>query len=235
MSFDPFALQFYVNTGWHVRPDDAASVARCFQQYLDRLGAVDEVLSAWRIGSGYIPYGAIRHAMTAFVGRNVEIGEDGEPDPQDGFSIRAASTDERQRFSVMGTAGRAYRYPMANELYLRTDSNHPADTTVVTYPLMKGIVLATIAAWRPDCCAAHSSALEPEPSDGQFRKAWMTYVPPAHVGGVDLVGVPFAERTPEGGLLLSATDRTFDAADSAHLAGAQRLYEATRHLNAVFP
>ncbi len=235
MSFNPFALQFYVNTGWHVRPDDAASVARCFQHYLDRLGTVDGVLSTWRIGSGYIPYGAIRHAMTAFIGRNLKIGEDGEPDPQDGFSIRAASTDERQRFSVIGTAGRAYRYPMANELYLRTDSNYPADTTIVTYPLMKGVVLATVAAWRPDCCAAYSSALKPDPVGARYRRAWMTYVSPAHVDGVNLVGVPFSERTPEGGLLLSATDRTFDAADPAHLAGAQRLFEVTRHLNDVVP
>ena len=51
MSFDPFALQFYVNTDWRERPDDAVSVAWCFQQYLDQLSLVDEVTSAWQVGT----------------------------------------------------------------------------------------------------------------------------------------------------------------------------------------
>ncbi len=235
MSFDPFALKFYVNTYWRERPDDAASVARCYRQYLDQLRDVDEVMSTWELGPNYIPYTSVRDDMTSFVQHNAEIGEDGKCDPKDGFSIYAATCDERQIFAVVGTAGGLYPGSLVNGLYFYTNSNGPADTRIVTYHLMKGVVLATVAAWHPDCCAAYSNALRPERSDGRYRKGWITYVSHEHVGGVDLLGVPFSERTPEGGLLLSATEQTFEAANPTHLAGAQRIYEATRHLNDVFP
>ena len=235
MSFDPFALRFYINTRWRVRPDDATTVARCLRRYIDELTGIDEALSSWQLGRAYRPYAAIRDDLALSVQRNVKIGEDRKPDPKDGFSITGASGDKRQRFSFVGTAGRVYNYPMANELFFETDSNHPADTTIVTYPLMKGVVLATVAAWKPEFCAAYSSDLEPDRSEGLYRKAWMTYVTPAHADSVDLFGVPFSETTPDGGLLLCATDKTFDAADPVHVAGAQRVHEATRHLNETLP
>ena len=235
MSFDCISLRFYINALWRVRSDDASSVGSCFRAYVDGLTAIDAILSGWELGRTYRPYALVRDDLASFVARNVKIGEDRKPDLNDGFSIRGTSGDKRQRFSFVGTAGRVYNYPMANELFFDTDSTRPVDTTIVTYPLMKGVVLATIAAWMPEFCAAYSSALKPDNAEGLYRKAWMTYVTPAQVDSVDLFGVPFSETTPDGGLLLSATDKTFDAADPAHVAGAQRVHEATRHLNETLP
>ena len=235
MTYDPNALQFYIIANWNARKDDMSAVGQDFEHFLDALKAIDPTLAEWHVGEHLEDFRSARYDIAAFVKRNVNHDEDGNPDYKDGYSLTGVSRDERQFFSFIGVAGRVYDWPLANEFYFKTDSDGPVDTTIVTSEVMTKIVFATIAVWKPDFCAAFSSDLDSNASEDMYRQAWMTYIPPAHADSVDLVGVPFSEQTANGGLLLSATNKTFDACDPIHLAGAQRIHEAVRHLNATIP
>ena len=119
----------------------------------------------------------------------------------------------------------------------QTDNFSEMNLSVVTYRLMKAAMLATIACWEPAYCIARSNQIAYDyKNEGYFTKAWMTYVPPAHAGTIDLVGVPFSERIADGGLLLSATEETFRPDNNpVHLDGATRISRALQPLNATLP
>lgn len=231
MSYDPKARRFCLNAFWHNRPDDLSSIAPGLQQYVERLSSITPALASWRYGEGKRRQCLTQEDFVRYLQRNVIEHDDGTPDVRNGYHFFARTCDNRDPFKFSGDVGRIYEWPFANSLHFRSDSDGPSDPRIVTYPLMKQVVGATVSTWKPDICTVFSTDLLPGLKEGRWHSAWMTYVPPSEAGGIDLVGVPFSEWTPDGGLLLSATDQTFDAANPDHVAGARRLHEATRHLN----
>jgi len=229
--------QFYVNTDWFGRQEDATAVAGRLSRHLSALVSADRTLASWSVGATReMPYGAVRPDLTSLVSDDIVRSEDGEVVDGAGYRVSCVSQDPAQYYMIVGTAGSRYPPPLSSGLIFKTISNDEADPAIVTYRLMKAVMLATIGCWEPDFCIARSNQIDPDyEHEGQYTKAWMTYVPPAHVGDVDPVGVPFLERTPDGGLLLSATQEIFRPENPAHLEGATRISQALQPLNAVLP
>jgi hypothetical protein len=119
---------------------------------------------------------------------------------------------------------------------LRTMSGRRPDLSLMTYPLFKGAMLATIECWEPLLCLARPSTLIPFVARGAwYSESWMTYVHPSLVHRVAPPDIPVIEPTPDGGLLLAATTETFVVDDPQHLEAARRICRATRHLDDVMP
>lgn len=113
----------------------------------------------------------------------------------------------------------------------------------LTYGLFKKLVLHAIDCWKPTFCVARANdplywdydystdprgvRRSPEyydyANEGAYTKAWMAYVPPRDAPTVNLTGVPFSERTPDGGYLLSATNRIIDPLNPDDLAATRRI------------
>ena len=236
MTFDFLATRIFTRANWLGRREDPRGVADRVRRFLDGLAEIDETLRPWSVGSNRgVPYQSVREDLTSFVRSNVKRDEEGELEPEAGYSIEALSEDEKQIFSFVGCAGSIYQSLLSNRIYFFTNSGRTPDPSIVTYRLVRAVILATVACWEPLVCLTGTSDLMPEREDGWFYKAWITYLPPAHAADVDLVGIPFSERTPDGGLLLSSTEEVFDAGNAAHVDGARRISSATRHLNATLP
>ena len=200
MTFDANAPSVYVRCNWPGRREDPQAVAGRLRRFFDGIGVLDPALAAWSIGQDHrVPYSSVRDHLAAFVAREVVIGESGEEQPKVGYSIVGSSEDRRQRYSMVACVGGIYGWPMWNRIYFFTSNGAPPDPTIVTYDVIKGVILAAIACWEPTFCTARLSELAlDEANEGWFTKAWMTYVSPAHAASVDLVGIPFSEWTPDG-------------------------------------
>ena len=227
--------QFYINANWLGRQEDATATAGRLMGHLNMLAAADRALASWSVGdTRKVLYGPGRPDLTSVISDDAVRSEDDDLIEGAGHGILCSSQEPKQPYSLIGTAGSKYPPPTGNSLMFRTNGNDAADPIIVTYRLMKAVMLATIDCWEPDFCIARSNQLDPDyKNEGRYTKAWMTYVPPAHVGDVDPVGVPFLERTPDGGLLLSATQEIFRPENPAHLEGATRISQALQPLNAV--
>lgn len=235
MTYDCLAPQFYIRAAWPSRREDPCGIAYRLRHFLDTLAGIDATLHPWSVGSKRkASYAAVRDDLTSLVRADVARSDAGEVELVDGYGISGLSQDKRELYSFVGSAGGVCPWPMWNRIYFHTTSGRVPDPAIVTYRLMKAVTLATIACWEPLFCRTATSDLLPG-HDEWYSKSWITYVPPANAADVDLVGIPFSERTPDGGLLLSATEKIFDAGNAAHLDGAQRIYLATRHLDATLP
>ena len=65
-----------------------------------------------------------------------------------------------------------------------------------------------------------------------LRLAWISYVSPRFAPLVSPPSTAITEYRPDGGLLMAATDETFQTANPKHLAVAQDILAAVASLNA---
>ena len=236
MPYDFLAACVFMRVEWPARRESPVEVAARFRRFLDDLASIDASLKTWSVGRKLdVPYASVRDNLIALVHKDVMRDELGKDEVKAGYDIGAISHDRRQMFSFGGNAGSVYKGFLSNRIYFSTSGGRAPDPTIVNYRLVKAVTLAAIAAWEPLFCLTGSSELEPTPEDGRYFKAWITYVPPEDVASLDLVGVPFAERTPDGGMLLSATEDVFDGANPTHVEGARRIQIAMKPLNAKLP
>ena len=124
------------------------------------------------------------------------------------------------------------------------------DLSVVTYPLFKAALLAINGIWRaPWACAqairlgtvavpidfggvqaTRIDSAAQVPSDHRFPHSvfhipWIAYLSARLSDGVTLAPEILTERTPDGGLLMTATEERFDPANPEHLRRARILAE----------
>lgn len=237
MTFDVDATQFSVRAKWPNRREKPDAIAERLRLFLDQIVGLDDSLAHWSIGrKRRVSYQTVRSNLASLIERDVNHDELGAIERSAGYAIIGGSKNERQGFSLIGEVGGVYPYPQWNRLWFHTRPGRPPNPDVATYALIRSVLLAMIANWQPLFAIAGSSDL-PVDQDrcGWFREAWLTYVPPQRVDRVDLVGIPFSERTADGGLLLSATDQTFRADVPAHVEGARRISQALQPLNATLP
>jgi hypothetical protein len=129
----------------------------------------------------------------------------------------------------------------------------PPDLTIVTYPLYKAALLAINAIWRAPWACAQSfrsgtisvpgveispglkatriDSITQVPLDPTFPKStfhipWVAYLSAEHAAGVALTRDIATERTPDGGLLMSATTDRLDPDNPEHVRRARIIAEA---------
>jgi hypothetical protein len=200
-----------------------------------------------------IPLASARPRIAEIVENYVVRDDAYEPFPDDGYHAHA-TTNEFTGPRVAGVsvdAGGKYD----GGAWLRTAGWHtgPPDLTVVTYPLFKGALLAMNAIWRaPWACAfafrcgttsvpgveivpglvatkiegVMRVPLDPTFPQSIFHIPWIAYLSAEHAAGVAPTRDILTERTPDGGLLVSATTDWLNPDNPEHVRRARIIAEA---------
>jgi hypothetical protein len=115
------------------------------------------------------------------------------------------------------------------------DFLYPTDPLIVNYKLFREALLATSAIGQPvwASVSALRAGYAEEPivagaplfPHSAFHIPWITYVEPARAFGFALPAEIRTERTPDGGLLLTATEEPLDPTNPEHLRGARIVAE----------
>ena len=226
-------LSFGIYYGLPRRGETPAVTGGKFLHSLDALSRIDPLFANWNVldlpAMDTLPLAAARPRIATIVENNVVRGDDGEPEPEFGYSaIGVTETAIPSRivdFSVK--CGGLFR----DEMNLRVgDFIYPTDPLIVKYGLFREALLATSAIWKPNWASVSAKEVTPSGAPAfprsTFLIPWIAYVPSARAVGFPLPADIRTERAPDGGLLLTAIEEPLDPTNPEHLRRARILVEA---------
>jgi hypothetical protein len=235
------AVCYDIDSRWLDRPEAPAEIGNKFLRTLDVLERIDPIFSDW--GTGDIeknPTGTsidqLRPSFPAFVESCVNRDDWNQPNPDGGYwlwasndfrSFPRANPRSMNVHVVAGSKSINHCALHAGQRYL------PPDPSVITYPMFKSALLATVSIWPAPTAGAKCVIWDegpprppgeaPVPDSGTFP--WMFYLNAKRTAHIDPPREILTERTPDGGLLMIAAETRFDPADREHMARSQVLAE----------
>ncbi len=217
---------------------------------IDPIFAGWQFTGSWQIPeehrSSFVPLAAGRKRIVEIVESGVYIDDFNKPRPEYGHSVHAvagARGPRRVAFSV-STSRQSFALSFG-------EYNLASDLSIVTYPRFKAALLVISSAWDAQWSCAQAfrndvikvpidfgpgvpafridSAIQ-VPLDPTFPRTifhipWIAYLSADRAGGVTLAREILTERTPDGGLLMSATTERLDPMNPEHVRRARILAE----------
>jgi hypothetical protein len=226
-----------------------------FLQTLDSLDGIDPLFSGWQLYRNWqiaeddqprlVPLAAARTRIAEIVGSGVARDDFDEPTSGYGYTVCAtAGARGRRRVTFTVRTGKQFFDLSFGEHDLASD------LSIVKYPLFKSALLAIIAALgAPWACAqafrndvvkspidfgrvsafridsAPQVPLDPSFPKSIFHAPWIAYLAAERAAGLKLNPEILTERTPDGGLLMSATTDRLDPMNPEHMQCARILAE----------
>jgi hypothetical protein len=203
---------------------------------------IDKVLEeAERIGTAaavekieiYSPEEA-RSRIVAIVENNVTRGDLREPLPHQGYKLIAYTGDvvESRSIGLRIKAGGKVDGDTCLEI---GDYKTLPDPALVTFPLFKAALLAINTNWPPcwACAYAYRMGFDKSPlfpgaelfPFSVFHIPWLGYLSSPLASGLEPPPEILTERTPDGGLLMSATEERLDPSVPEHWRRARMIAE----------
>jgi hypothetical protein len=226
----PHRFKFTIQYRLPRRQETPAVIGSKLVESLDALGRIDPLFAGWEVldplAKASLPLAIARDRISTVVENNVSRTNYDQPWPKSGYTLFAlTSSPVPSRLVILiVTAGAVFN----GEMFLRFgDVLHPTDPAIVTYRLFREALLATSAIWQP--LWAHVSASTNDYWKGPivpgapvirrnpFLVTWIAYLSPAVTRGFVVEPELRTESTPDGGLLMSATDERFNPANPEHL------------------
>ncbi len=237
MNERPFRTGIYY--GLPRRRETPAVIGAKFLHSLDALSRIDPLFAKWNVldrpALASLPLAVARPRIATIVENNVVRDDDGQPEPESGYSaIGVTDTAMPSRIVTLRVgAGGLVR----DEMMLKVgDFLYPTDPLIVKYSVFREALLATIAIWQPiwASVSAFRGDYAEEPivpgaplfPYSAFHIPWIAYLSPAPaVGFPPLPAEIRTERAPDGGLLLTVTEEPLDPTNPEHLRGARIVAE----------
>jgi hypothetical protein len=218
--------------------ESPAAVAEKFLNTLDSLSRNDALFTDWEInntrGRSSHPLGDVRAEFAAIVAQNV-VRDDHGPSPQEGYHANASVgefEDPKSATFTVRAGGILGNYGKLEFGSWRVTQ----DAAIVTYARYRTALLAINAQWRPIWACAyafnmhyHESPLVPGAPLFPFTHyhiPWIGYLSAPLATALQLPAEIRSEQTPDGGLLLTATEERLDPTNPEHLRRARIVAEA---------
>jgi hypothetical protein len=236
-------------------PESPASVGTKFVRTLDALTNIDpSVFKNWEVmdlpARDSAPLAAVRSNIGPVVEKNVSRDQLGTPEPHYGYHAVAytGNVSKPRYVSLRITAGGTRNGEIWLDAgYLRV----AADPDIVTYPIFRSALLAISTFWPAPWAYAYVRRVghvavpievgpdgvqafriespRQVPTDPAFPKEfhipWLTHLSAKLAADLMLVPEILTERTPDGGLLMTATEDRIDPDNPEHLRRARIIAE----------
>jgi hypothetical protein len=209
-----------------------------------------QVIRNWEITEDeyprFVPLDTARKRIAEIVESGVVHDDFNEPTPGYGYSVCAtAGARGPHRVTLSARTG--------NQSFELSFGEHniASDLTIVTYPLFKAALLASGSPWNAKWSCAQAfrndvvkvpidfgpgvpafridsaiqAPLDPSFPISIFHVPWIAYLSAELAAGVTLAREILTERTPDGGLLMSATTERLDPTNPEHVRSARILAE----------
>lgn len=197
-----------------------------FMEYMNALSDGD-------IENSVVPLASMSGSdVVEWIAEQVSRNDDGTPSPAYGYRFGAGSSSERQtnprEWSVSIHAGSTSPHSFVNTAQLESQFPCAANADLNTLQIFKPAILALAKTWEASWCGLRPAWSLPEdgPRQPWFGFQWATYLGPALAKRVTPPSSALAERFPDGGLLIIATEDRFDPNNPKHLAIAQEIVAA---------
>jgi hypothetical protein len=233
------AFDYSIRSEMPSRSESPAQLGSRFVNTLDALTQVDpKIFANWEVmdypARASTPLAEARDHIGAIIEKNVDRDDFGQSYPQFGYSAGALviTSDESRRVSLRIKTGGTNK----GETSLHTGTwNVIPDPEIVTYPIFKSALLAINANWPPRWACAYAFRVDyyEEPliagaplfPYSLFHITWIAYLSAPLAVGLGLPLEISTDRTPDGGVLMTATKDRLDPTNPEHLRRARMLAE----------
>jgi hypothetical protein len=237
-------VSFCATAKWEARDQSPADVAARWLHLVERLRALDPVFSYWFTPDrdyNLVPLALNPSAVAAAIKAGVGRDEDGREEPRYGHRLSAinSSADRSGPRDVQLSLLADWNSRYANNFVSLTTFYYGVvpDPELVTFRIFREVVLAMSEAFDASSAKAYHSGLIdtwPQGRDAvDLPPTWISYLGPAYAHLVTPPPTAIVERRPDGGLLLAATDETFDTENPTHMAVAHDIARAVAPFNAL--
>jgi len=250
---EPF-YSYFIRSGWKERVDTPAAIGTNFVKTLDALSGIDPIFANWQIARAFdlslYPLDQARSHIASLIKDWVVRNDFDEPSPGCGYHAQALAGEWGDARSVSFILDAGGKYDGGTKLQFGFFFDVAPDLAAVTYPLCKAALLAINAIWQAPwaCAQAFDSApvmtpvdiggvqgtridsIAPLPRDPTFPYSvfhipWIAYLAKDFTAGVKLPPEILADRTRDGGLLMTATKERLDPDNPEHARRARILAE----------
>ncbi len=246
---------YAIHSSLPVNPENPESLGKRFVGTLDALTNIDpSIFTNWEVmdfpAKDSMPLAAVRPRIAAMIEKNVVRGELGEAEPRHGYNAVAYTGNvSKSRFINLriNAGGKRKGEVWLDAGYLRV----AADPDIVTYPIFRSALLAISTLWPAPWAYAYVRRVghvavpievgadgvqafridspRQVPTDSSFPKEfhipWLTYLSAKLAADLMLAPEILTERTPDGGLLMTATEDRIDPDNPEHLRRARIIAE----------
>jgi hypothetical protein len=240
-ALNEIAFHYSIRSALPMNSESPASIGEKFVETLGALTCIDPtIFTNWEISDlpamTSQPLAVARSRIADIVENNVSRDDLGEPEPDYGGYSAVAFSDkvvESRRVHLrVHTGGKFER----TTLLETGEWNVLPDPAIVTYPIFKDALLAINAIWPPVWACAYAFKVDyfevplapgaPLFPYSRFHIPWMGYLPASLTARFVLPPPEIVtERTPDGGLLMIATENRLDPTNPEHLRRARIIVE----------
>jgi hypothetical protein len=232
------AFRFTIHYRLPRRQETPAVIGAKLLDSLDALSRIDPLFANWKVldslAMASLPLAIARTRISTIVENNIVRDDYDQPEPESGYSLVSLTGNAIPSRIVIFSLGVGAVFD--GEMSLRFgDVLQPTDPLIVTYRLFRETLLATSAIWQPLWAYVSASTNDywkgpivpgaPVIRRNPFLITWIAYLSPAVGRGFVIERELCTESTPDGGLLMSATEERFDLANPEHLRSACILAE----------
>ena len=227
--------RFEIFWSWAPRNETPEQIYDRMTSSIEALGAINPVFLSWNVidmAQGFQSLLGGR-SIARPATKNAAMGE---PSAPAGFMVLAAKDlmSWPDGMAMMCAGAGRMTLPGMVGLTFKTEATQTADPTIVAYSVFKLMMMKLVPIWNSTFAQAYTSSLREQlKGDYPFGASWMTYLSPSFSNIDPPPGVSI-EDTEDYGLLLSATEETFDVCNAKHMAAARELQMALEPLNRKF-
>lgn len=224
---------FFITAEWGPRAETPDELAKRFFRMIDAFRQIDPVLHLWVYGRRS-DLDTHRDDFAKFIAKTIERDDFGVVTSNAGYWFGARSPDRQssnRRFAVRCHVGSSIDRRAENRVILGESTMVQPAPELHSRQIFHSALLAIVDAWEPETVEANCHWLvQRKKYDFPFRPAWMRYLCLALAPQARSPASALVERLPNGGLLLSATDETFDVDNPKHVAAAEEIAAALKPL-----
>jgi hypothetical protein len=194
----------------------------------------------------FVPLAAGRNRIVEIVESGVYIDDFNQRCPEYGYSVHAIAGDEGPRRVAVTASTKRQSFDLSFG-----EHNIASDLSIVRYPLFRAALLAIGATWEAQWACAYANRndvvevpvnfgrgmpalridsapqvpLDPTFPTSIFHIPWIGYLAEPLAAGLRLAPEILSERTPDGGILMSACEERLDPANPEHVRRARIIVE----------
>jgi Immunity protein 52 len=224
---------YFITAYWGPSAETPAGLAKRLFRMINSFRRIDPILSQWLYG-GSMELETLRDDFAENIARNIQRDDFGKVIPDGGYWFHAGAEGQsrNRHFSVSCHVGMNLSGFTRNTVILNGSALVESAPETHSYPIIHSALLAIGDSWAPDTVEANCSWLVYRTkAEFSFRPAWMRYLRPELARQVMPPASALVERLPNGGLLLLATDETFDVDNPQHVAAAEDIAAALAKLD----
>lgn len=224
---------YFITAYWGPRAETPAELGRSFFRMIDAFKEIDPIFSRWVYGRS-TDLETLREDFAESIAKKIQRDDFGEVIGDGGywFSARTGGQPRDRLFFVSCHAGMNLRGVTRNTVILGGSALVESAPETHSFRLIHSALLAIADAWVPDTVEANCSWLvDRTKTDFPFRPAWMRYLCPALARQATPPANALVEHLPDGGMLLKATNETFDVDNPQHVAAAETIAAALTPLD----